>query len=316
MRKLQPRNAARAPQIERAYCSLKDLMLLKLHADAWALPSLKKTERIQSGQHRSSFRGRGMEFAEVRVYQPGDDIRSIDWRVTARRQKPHTKLFHEERERPVFVLCDQSMPMFFGSQGCFKSVIAAEIAALFTWMALAQGDRAGGIVFSSVGHHPVKPARSRRTALAFLRLLSEYNQALNPTAATGTMTLNIALGELIRLSKHGAMICMISDFSQATPETDKLIHNLARHNELVVFQISDPLEKTLPPQGLYPISNGREVTWLNTQGATLRSQYQAQIQQRDAHLKSICQSNKTTLIPVTTGDSPVHILQQFMAATN
>ncbi len=256
-----------------------------------------------------------MEFAEVRVYQPGDDVRSIDWRVTARRQKPHTKLFHEERERPVFLLCDQSLPMFFGSRRCFKSVMAADIAALLAWIALSSGDRVGGVVFSDQRHHPIKPARSRKTALALLRTITEFNHALSVgQSVQPVISLNHALRELQRLTKHGALICLISDFSGLNDESDKHIHELARHNELIAFQVFDPLEKELPPPGVYPISDGQTVSWLNTRDKGFRANYRGTVEARDARLRALCLKHHAPLIPVSTQDDIVRILQQFTSA--
>lgn len=115
------------------------------------------------GLHHSRLRGRGVDFDQVRIYQPGDDVRTIDWRVTARTREPHTKLFHEERERPVFVLVEQSQRLFFGSGLCFKAVLAARAAAFIGWSALAHNDRIGGLVFSDRDCHEIKPRRSKHS---------------------------------------------------------------------------------------------------------------------------------------------------------
>ncbi|MDH0099302.1 DUF58 domain-containing protein, partial [Pseudomonas sp. GD04158] len=128
------------------------------------------------GLHHSKLRGRGVDFDQVRVYQPGDDVRTIDWRVTARTQEPHTKLFHEERERPIFIIAEQSQRLFFGSGQCFKSVLAARAAALIGWAALGHNDRIGGLVFADNEHHEVKPRRSKQSLLQLLNLLARANQ--------------------------------------------------------------------------------------------------------------------------------------------
>ena len=112
-----------------AYCQLENLLGSRFIAGDLKLGKLRPARSLLAGSERTRYRGRGMDFEEVRLYQPGDDIRSIDWRVTARTQVPHTKLYREERERPIFVLVDQRSPMFFGSKRCFKSVLAAYLAA-------------------------------------------------------------------------------------------------------------------------------------------------------------------------------------------
>jgi len=154
------------------YTDPKQLTQLRYAARVIDLVAMSKALNPLSGLLTSNFRGRGIDFAEVRVYQPGDDIRTIDWRVTARTGKPHTKLFQEEKERPVLLIVDQSKSMFFGSKVTFKSVIAAQAAALVAWTALEGGDRVGGLVFSDTGHREVRP---RRTKSSVLRLLHEIN---------------------------------------------------------------------------------------------------------------------------------------------
>ena len=134
-----------------AYTDLPDLIRLRYAAREMADLTGDKTSNPLAGLLSSNFRGRGIDFAEVRVYQPGDDVRTIDWRVTARTQVAHTKVFQEEKERPVLILVDQSASMYFGSQVTFKSVLAARTAAIIAWAALERGDRVGGLVFSEQG---------------------------------------------------------------------------------------------------------------------------------------------------------------------
>ena len=131
------------------------------------------------GLHHSKLRGRGVDFDQVRVYQPGDDVRTIDWRVTARTQEPHTKLFHEERERPIYLLVEQSRQLFFGSGLMFKSVLAARAAGLIGWAALGHNDRIGGLVFGGQDNHEIKPRRSKQSLLQLLARLARANQALS-----------------------------------------------------------------------------------------------------------------------------------------
>ena len=126
--------------------TLTDLIGLRFEASRMPLPRNIRATHPISGQLRSKIQGRGVDFSEVRLYQPGDDVRSIDWRVTARTNQPHTKLFQEEKERPVLVLIDQGASLFFGSKVRFKSVAAARLGLSIAWSALAEGDRVGGIV--------------------------------------------------------------------------------------------------------------------------------------------------------------------------
>ena len=161
-----------------AYSDLADLIALRFPARQLKLTRRNRALNALAGPNKSNFRGRGIDFEEVRNYQAGDDIRTIDWRVTARTGAAHTKLFREERERPVLVVVDQRNGMFFGSRHCFKSVLAAQLASLVAWSALDSGDRVGGLVFNGREHRDIRPRRSRRTALALLSQVVDYNCAL------------------------------------------------------------------------------------------------------------------------------------------
>jgi uncharacterized protein (DUF58 family) len=161
-----------------AYTRLSDLINLRFPARQLQLTRKKRALSVLAGPNKSNFRGRGIDFEEVRSYQPGDDIRTIDWRVTARTGSAHTKLFREERERPVLVVVDQRASMFFGSSHCFKSVLAAQLAGLLAWSALDSGDRIGGLVFNDEEHRDIRPRRSRKTALALMSHVAHYNAAL------------------------------------------------------------------------------------------------------------------------------------------
>ncbi|PIE42758.1 MAG: DUF58 domain-containing protein [Gammaproteobacteria bacterium] len=295
---------------ERAYCSIDDLMRLRFDAKALQMPSAKRGMRQQTGQHRSKFRGRGMEFAEVRVYQPGDDVRTIDWRVTARRQKPHTKLFHEERERPICIICDQSISQFFGSQIAFKSVVSAEITALLSWAALFYGDRVGGIVFSDSQHHEIKPARNRKSVMGMIKAIEQYNQALSAQQNDAPrVTLNKALLEARRISKPGGLVFIVSDFQDSDADTRRNLHQLAQHNELIAIQVYDPMELQLPPPGIYPVSDGQDIAMIRTDDKAFRNHYAQAAKERQRLVKEMCDSTTTPLILMSTRDDPVRVLK-------
>lgn len=299
------------------YCQLSALVALRWAAKTLALPTSKRVSRPQTGSHHSRFRGRGMEFSEVRAYQAGDDVRSIDWRVTARRQKPHTKLFNEERERPVFVICDQSQSQFFGSQTTFKSVRAAEAAALFAWTALANNDRVGGVVFSEHGHKEQKPARSRKSILRLLSTITRFNHALTiektAESAQGTFGLNQALGEITRLVKPGTLVVLISDFHHLDRETEKHLSRIAQHNELILLRTYDPLEEKLPGRGVYPISNGEEILVVDANAARNRDQYSDWAQQHRMQLEALATKFRAHLIQCSTHTPATTSLQAVLS---
>lgn len=305
-------------QVERAnvgpYCDLSQLMALRWSVKNLSLPKAKSVSRPQTGQHQSRFRGRGMEFAEVRVYQPGDDIRSIDWKVTARRQTPHTKIFNEERERPLLIVCDQSQSQFFGSRQTFKSVRAAETAALFAWTALEHNDRVGGIVFSERGHREVKPARNRKSIMKMLSYISDFNNSLSitPPSEKDKFTFNDALNETIRLAKPGTMIIIISDFLHMGNATEKQLSRLSKHNELVMIRTFDPIEEELPPPGFYPVSDGHETLMINSKSAAARKNYQDWSDKHKETLKSLAQKFKAAYIHVSTHKDTAESLQRVL----
>ena len=200
-----------------------------------------------SGLHLSKLRGRGIDFEEFRPYQAGDDIRTIDWRVTARTGKPFTKVFREERERPVIIAVDQSSSMFFGSQVAFKSVIAAQAAAIFCWLAIDNGDRVGGLVFSDSDQALVRPKRSRRSALHLLNQLQTFNarladkEARLASAEEGVAHggLSQALADIRRITKPGSTLYILSDFSTLDETAIQYLNQLSRHNNVVCCIIYD-----------------------------------------------------------------------------
>ncbi len=298
----------------RVYVSLQDLMSLRWAVQSIKLPKTSKISRQQSGSHLSKFRGRGMEFSEVRLYQAGDDVRSIDWRVTARRQEPHTKLFNEERERPLFILCDQSQSQFFGSQQSFKSVRAAEAAALLAWAGLSHNDKIGGIVYSDHGHHEIKPARSRKNVMRYLQLLSEFNTRLSVSMPEPVhpFSFDDALIETIRVVKPGTLVVIISDFSTLSTVSQKYLSNLRRHTDLLLMHTYDPLEYALPEAGIFPASNGVETLILDTHSKSLCKHYQRSAEDRLNALKQTAIQLRSPLVDIATTTPTINAIQRIL----
>ncbi|QTH72054.1 DUF58 domain-containing protein [Pseudoalteromonas xiamenensis] len=230
-----------------AHVGLKELLYYKRKAALLSLVPKQKIKSASAGQYLAPQKGRGMEFAEVRQYQYGDDIRAIDWRVTARTGEAHTKLFQEEKERPVFVLTDLSSSMVFGSQLLLKSVQACHLSALLAWSTCARGDRLGGIVFSEFGHHELKPTARDKGVLALChQLVDVHNIALDNRDTPMPSKFADNLKRLAHLAKPGSMVYLISDFSQLDDSSFKQLERLSRHCELIGCHISDPFEHQLP----------------------------------------------------------------------
>lgn len=250
----------------------------------WIAPeSTVKTNRV--GGFRSRFKGRGMDFDEVRMYQNGDDIRNIDWKVTARTGEAHTKLFKEERERPVFVLLDHMPSMFFGTAQTFKSVIASHIAAQLMWNTLSNGDRFGALLFSDSQHFEMKPSGNRRHCMRLLnRIVESHQQTLNDcfnsdkphkteASISADNPLIDTLKRLRHLAKPGSVIHIVSDYNLFDDECERQLSKLSQHTDIHCILISDPIEKQLPPSGLYGITDGDSTGVLNTSHNLLRTNY-------------------------------------------
>lgn len=202
---------------------------------------------VLNGRHASRLRGRGLNFEELRDYLPGDDVRSIDWKVTARTGKPHVRVFTEERDRPALVVLDQRMAMFFGSRLNMKSVTAAETAALAAFRILDQGDRVGGIVFGDELIAEVRPQRSRRSVDLLLTAIADANRLLRADApAREPMSLNRPLEAVARIARRDHLIFLLSDFDGIDERTGLLISGLARHNDVVLGFVTDPTAQQLP----------------------------------------------------------------------
>ncbi|WNJ17360.1 DUF58 domain-containing protein [Pontibacter sp. G13] len=231
-------------------CTLDDLMQLEYQTHGFSYLPQQPVNSLLAGKHSSRLRGRGLDFEEVRLYAKGDDIRNIDWRVTARTGKTHSKVFTEERERPVFVVVDQTSGMFFGSKRFTKSVIAAQAAALAGFRVIRQGDRLGGMVFFDQGAEYVSPKRDRRSLMHFLKLIVQYNQLLPEYPEAGEFIDRVKTGvsKIRKIATHDFLIILISDFRRHHPEVAKSLVEMSRHNDILLLHVMDPLEGELPNQ--------------------------------------------------------------------
>ncbi len=241
--------------------SVSQAGLIRLSGPARAIAlDVLRVNSLQTGAYVSHFRGRGMEFDESRPYQPGDDPRSIDWRVTARSTTAYTKLFREERERPVLVVVDLRPTMHFATQGCYKSVNASRAAALLAWSAHHRGDRLGGLIFGDTTHRELKPRLGRQAALRYVHELVGHRdwQQHGKTETNGAEALTQAMSALRRVARPGSLVVVISDFTGFSRGAQSYLSSVARHNEVLAVLISDPLERELPPPGRYRlVDNGR-----------------------------------------------------------
>lgn len=244
--------------------SLPELLQLAQRAKELSLSPLRQRS-LQSGQHLSRLMGRGMEFAESRRYHAGDDIRTIDWRVTARTGKPHTKLFAAEKERQVLLCADFRSSMFFATKGVFKSVQTALSMGILAWNAVQTGNRLGGIIFNDEGLTEFRPALGKRGVLPYLQSLAKHAAFSPKQAAPDTASrMDEAIKSIHRVIAPGSLFCLISDFRQLTPYARNLIIEISRHSDVRLCFVYDPLETDLPKNGNYPVTDGKKDLQLNT----------------------------------------------------
>ena len=304
--KARPTAAALAPQ--GAYCDLGDLLRLRFAARDLQLFARQPARSLLTGGVRTRMRGRGIDFEEVRLYQPGDDVRTIDWRVTARTQVPHTKIFREERERPVFVVVDQRSPMFFGSRTCFKSVLATHIAGTLAWAALNQSDRIGGLIFGDHNQRDVRARRSKHAALELLHQMHDYNRELATLVPDEAISsLDTLLADVRRVAKPGSAVFVISDFHDFDPRCEQQLFELARHTDVTLMHVYDPLERELSSNHFLTVSDGEERLQLPAQDLAERRAYRREF---ETQLQALTESSRRLALPLLSyaTDDDIHTL--------
>jgi len=241
-----------------------------VHVDVASLAALEAAARdfrftphqpvhsLLAGRHGSKVRGRGLSFEELRPYLPGDDIRTMDWRVTARTGTPHVRVYSEEKDRPALLLVDQRINMFFGTRRAMKSVAAAEAAALAAWRVTADDDRVGAILFGDDALTELRPKRGRGAVMQLLGAIERHDASLHAGAPArrGSGQLDEALERAARLAHHDHLVIVASDFDGHGARTRELLLRLAAHNDVLVLLVHDPFLSELPASGELVVSDG------------------------------------------------------------
>ncbi|WP_448210881.1 DUF58 domain-containing protein [Colwellia sp. MEBiC06753] len=264
-----------------------------------------------AGNYLSRHKGKGMEFDEVRHYQHGDDIRAIDWRVTARTGKTHTKLFREEIERPVLIATDFSHTMFFGSELMCKSVQAAHLASLVAWHAKSRGDRLGGIVFNEQQHLESKPRSRKQGVLHYLHQLETLHQQ---SLASQSELLAIDNHEafeqncqrLRQLAKPGSMVYFITDGYGINDESVRHLRQISRHCELLVCLVNDPLEQSLPESQQrinLAITDGKQRQQITLGDVHAEQRYREKVAQAMSHREQLFIKSGARVFSLSAGQS-------------
>jgi len=295
------------------HVSVKDLISLQQQARKLNLKRNAYASASTTGSHRSRFRGRGMDYQESRIYQAGDDIRNMDWRVTARSGKPHTKLYQEERERPVVLLVDFSPSMFFGSVNSLKSVVACKVASIIAWAAAARGDRIGALIINET-HRELAPKMGKRGVLQLIRALVEHSDPVRGlTLKTSENGLNEELKRLRHIARPGSLVFLISDFYGVNANTEQHLQRLSQHIDIQAIQIVDPLEIAPPPAGRYTITDGedgKQTGVLNTRSKKSRKGYQQFCNEHHQSLSNMMMRHNIPLMQLSTADDILLVLQQ------
>ena len=287
-----------------AYVSIPDLVKLRHQGRGLTFLPRQPIHSQLAGLHASRLRGRGLDFDELRAYQPGDDVRDIDWKVTARMRRPHVRVYTEERDRPTLLLVDQRVNMFFGSRLHMKSVTAAHAAALGVWRILAQGDRPGAIVFNDRDRIELRPHRSDERAMAILHATQGMNRALRAKAEQRSEPgqLNLVLERAARLASHDHLVVLISDLDGLDEHTHQLLNRLTRHNDVLVLLVYDPLERELPEAALLVVSDGELQLEIDAREQGLRREF-TQVFERtvDTGRKELHKRN-VPMLPISTAE--------------
>ncbi len=261
---------------------------------------------LLAGGERSPFKGRGIDFEEVRRYQAGDDVRHMDWRVTARTGAPHLKIFREERERPVFLVVDYTSSMLFGTKVAFKSVVAAKAASLLAWASHHRGDRIGAVVFSDRGHGERRPRGGKSGVLQVLDLLTRHHQEVRHTQRHKNGERSVfesALARVTRTARPGSLIFVLSDFRNMNTQTVSYFIRLSGHHDVVCVLIYDQLEVEPPVPGVYRVTNGTDFGVLDTRSSHLVKEYRRQFHNRHQSVETFCQQHGMGFFTMGTHES-------------
>ena len=290
------------PASDDIYTNLRALVRLRYTAQGFSYLPRQSVRSLLSGRKRSRLRGRGLDFDELRHYRPGDDIRTMDWRVTNRTGKPHVRVYTEERDRPVIAIVDQRLPMFFGSQHKMKSVVAAEVAAITAWRVLEVGDRIGAILFNDERCLEVKPTRSERKVMGWLGDLADMNNELSVTP--GRSSNPAALAQALQLLEssigHDYLVVLISDFYGWDAQALKIIRSISQHNDIICSLIFDPLERDISRANNLVVSDGRYQLQIDPHEQGLGEKFEASFESSMAHVQGELKRHRIPVVPVET----------------
>lgn len=278
--------------------TLPDLLALQHPARHFSLDRLGLRRLVSTSGNTPRLRGRGMTFEEHRAYAAGDEPRFIDWRVTARTGDMHIKVFREEHERPVLLFADMRPTMHFGTRCQLKSTLAAQACALLAWTAAHGRERVGGVVLNT----QLKDTRSRsgvHGVLPWLKLASQSAPA-HTDSPHDAQDFPKALMHLRRTLRPGSIVVIASDFADLDKAGRQQIADIARHNQLILLSINDPLETEPPQQGQYPLKQQGQTVWVDFSQNTQRDHWISHFAARQHQVEKLADETRAALIPLLT----------------
>jgi len=307
------RNTVEADTPTGVYASLDDLIRIQFKARDFSFLPQQPVSSVLSGRYASRLRGRGLNFEEIRRYLPGDDIRTMDWKVTARTRSPHVRVYTEEKDRAVLLIVDQRINMFFGTRDKLKSVTTAELAALSAWRAVDVGDRVGAVIFNDSELIDIRPQRSQKTVMSILGNVVRMNHALcaDTNVEPNAGKLNRALEKALQLVPHDALVVMISDFFGVDEQTERLTARLAEHNDVLALLVHDPI-RLQPASQPITVSDGSLQMEIDFADQRVREKLAADYREEQEHITHFLNRLAAPLLMVSNEGDVVEQVRRLL----
>ena len=298
-----------------AYTNLDDLIRMQFKARDFSFLPSQPVNSVLSGRYASRLRGRGLNFEELRRYLPGDDVRTMDWKVTARTRSPHVRVYTEEKDRAVLLVVDQRINMFFGTRDRFKSVTAAELAALGGWRAVDVGDRVGAVVFNDTDLIDIRPQRSQNTVMSILGAIVRMNHSLRADTQVkpNAGMLNRALEKAHRVATHDVLVVIISEFFGVDKETERLTARIAEHNDVLGLLVHDPI-RLMPPAQRLTVSDGTRQMEINLTDKRMRKKLVGDYHEEQDHITRFLRKLSAPLLMVSNQGDVVEQVRRLLGA--
>ncbi len=295
------------------YANLDDLIRIQFKARDFSFLPQQPVSSVLSGRYASRLRGRGLNFEEIRRYQPGDDIRTMDWKVTARTRSPHVRVYTEEKDRAVVLVIDQRINMFFGTRDKLKSVTAAELAALGAWRAVDVGDRVGAVVFNDTELVDIRPQRSQKAVMSILGAVVRMNHALQADAQVepNPGMLNQALAKALQLAPHDALVVMVSDYFGVDEQTERLAARMAEHNDVLALLVHDPI-RLHPAEHQLTVSDGALLMEINFADARVREKLVENYRDEQQHITRFLSRLAAPLLMISNEGDTVNQVRRLL----